>query len=198
MTTAALTTTPRVLADLVPVRAFHNAVTRDMTLVAGSAALIGLAAQVAVPVPGSPVPVTAQTFAVLLAGTALGAGRALAALALYIGMGAAGMPWFAEHTSGTGMPTFGYLIGMALAAVMAGALAQRGADRSPLRTAGVMLLGNAVIYAAGVTYLAHDLGISMSKAYEIGMQNYLIGDAFKIALAVGLLPAAWKLVNRGK
>ncbi|UGQ09759.1 biotin transporter BioY [Yinghuangia sp. ASG 101] len=185
-----------VLADLVPARAFRGARARDAALVVGAAGFVGLAAQLSVPVPGSPVPVTGQTFAVLLAGTALGAWRGLAAMALYLAAGAAGTPWFAEGSSGTGMPTFGYLIGFLAAAALAGALARRGADRSPLRTAAVMVLGNAVIYAAGLAYLAHDLGIGLSRAYEIGMRDYLFGDALKIALAMGLLPAAWKLADR--
>lgn len=185
-----------VLADLVPAHVFRGALVRDAALVAGAAGFVGLAAQLSVHVPGSPVPVTGQTFAVLLAGTALGAWRGLAAMALYLAAGAAGMPWFAEGTSGTGMPTLGYILGFVLAAGLAGALAQRGADRGPLRTAGIMLLGNAVIYAAGLSYLAHDLGISLERAYEIGMEKYLPGDAIKIALAMGLLPAAWRLVGR--
>jgi biotin transport system substrate-specific component len=185
-----------VLADLVPARPFRGALARDAALVAGAAALVGLAAQVSVPVPGSPVPVTGQTFAVLLAGTALGAWRGLAAMALYLAAGAAGMPWFAEGESGTGMPTLGYVIGFVLAAALAGGLARRGADRGPLRTAGIMLLGNAVIYAAGLAYLAHDLGIGLERAYEIGMRDYLLGDAVKIVLAMGLLPAAWKIAGR--
>ncbi|GAA4970492.1 biotin transporter BioY [Uniformispora flossi] len=185
-----------VLADLVPARVFRGARVRDAALVVGAAGFVGLAAQVSVAVPGSPVPVTGQTFAVLLAGTALGAWRGLAAMALYLAAGAAGMPWFAEGTSGTGMPTLGYVLGFVLAAPLAGALARRGADRGPLRTAGIMLLGNAVIYAVGLAYLAHDLGIGLDKAYEIGMKNYLLGDALKIALAMGLLPAAWKLAGR--
>lgn len=185
-----------VLADLVPARVFRGARVRDAALVVGAAGFVGLAAQVSVAVPGSPVPVTGQTVAVLLAGTALGAWRGLAAMALYLAAGAAGMPWFAEGTSGTGMPTLGYVLGFVLAAPLAGALARRGADRGPLRTAGIMLLGNAVIYAVGLAYLAHDLGIGLDKAYEIGMKNYLLGDALKIALAMGLLPAAWKLAGR--
>lgn len=196
MSTALPGTSLPVLADLVPARAFRGATVRDAALVVGAAGFVGLAAQLSVPVPGSPVPVTGQTFAVLLAGTALGAWRGVAAMALYLAAGAAGMPWFAEGTSGTGMPTLGYVMGFVLAAGLAGALARRGADRGPLGTAAVMLAGNAVIYAVGLSYLAHDLGISLSQAYEIGMEKYLLGDGLKIALAMGLLPAAWRLAGR--
>ncbi|MFJ9668164.1 biotin transporter BioY [Streptomyces sp. NPDC101219] len=194
MSTAAAATTARpglVLADLLPASRVRNA-----TLVLGGAALTGLAAQIAVPVPGSPVPVTGQTFAALLVGTALGARRGVLSLALYALAGMAGVPWFAEGTSGFGMPSFGYILGMVLAAALVGALARRGADRSVLRTAGSMLLGSAVIYAVGVPYLALATGMSASAAIAAGLTPFLIGDALKAALAMGLLPTAWKFVDK--
>ncbi|MBM7088325.1 biotin transporter BioY [Streptomyces sp. NPDC012461] len=193
MSTAAATTARPglVLADLLPASRVRNA-----TLVLGGAALTGLAAQIAVPIPGSPVPVTGQTFAALLVGTALGARRGVLSLALYALAGMAGVPWFAEGASGIGMPSFGYILGMVLAAALVGALARRGADRSVLRTAGSMLLGSAVIYAVGVPYLALATGMSASAAIAAGLTPFLIGDALKAALAMGLLPAAWKLVDK--
>ncbi|MGW1538869.1 biotin transporter BioY [Streptomyces sp. NPDC002309] len=181
----------QVLADLLPASRV-----RDVALVVGGAVLTGLAAQLAVPVPGSPVPVTGQTFAALLVGTALGAGRGFLSLALYGLAGVAGMPWFAEAGSGAAAPSFGYVIGLLLAATAVGALARRGADRSPWRTAGVMLLGEAIIYAVGVPYLALATGMSASAAIAAGLTPFLIGDALKAALAMGLLPAAWKLLDR--
>ncbi|MBD9733616.1 biotin transporter BioY [Streptomyces sp. H28] len=193
MSTAAATTARPglVLADLLPASRVRNA-----TLVLGGAALTGLAAQIAVPVPGSPVPVTGQTFAALLVGTALGARRGVLSLALYALAGMAGVPWFAEGTSGLGMPSFGYILGMVLAAAVVGALARRGADRSVLRTAGSMLLGSAVIYAVGVPYLALATGMSASAAIAAGLTPFLIGDALKAALAMGLLPTAWKFADK--
>lgn len=180
-----------VLADLVPASRV-----RDVALVVGGAALTGIAAQLAVPVPGSPVPVTGQTFAALLVGTALGARRGLFALALYAMAGAAGVPWFAEGGSGIGMPSFGYVLGMLLAAVLVGSLARRGGDRSAWRMAGTMLLGSAVIYAVGVPYLALATGMSASAAIAAGLTPFLIGDALKAALAMGVLPTAWRFVNK--
>ncbi|MFD3732506.1 biotin transporter BioY [Streptomyces sp. NPDC058632] len=180
-----------VLADLVPASRV-----RDVALVVGGAALTGIAAQLAVPVPGSPVPVTGQTFAALLVGTTLGARRGLFALALYAMAGAAGVPWFAEGRSGIGMPSFGYVLGMLLAAVVVGSLARRGADRSAWRMAGTMLLGSAVIYAVGVPYLALATGMSASAAVAAGLTPFLIGDALKAALAMGVLPTAWRFVNK--
>jgi biotin transport system substrate-specific component len=181
----------QVLADLIP-----SSRVRDIALVVGGAALTGLAAQIAVPVPGSPVPVTGQTFAALLVGTTLGAGRGFLSLALYAIAGVAGVPWFAQGGSGAAAPSFGYVLGMLLASTVVGALARRGADRTMLRTAGAMLLGEAIIYAVGVPYLALSLDMSASAAIAAGLTPFLFGDALKAALAMGLLPTAWKLVKR--
>ncbi|MER5577375.1 biotin transporter BioY [Streptomyces massasporeus] len=192
MSTAAATParTGQVLADLLPASRV-----RDAALVLGGAALTGLAAQISVPVPGSPVPVTGQTFAALLVGTSLGAGRGFLALALYAVAGIAGVPWFAQGTSGVA-PSFGYILGMILASTVVGALARRGADRSVLRTAGAMLVGEAIIYAVGVPYLAFATGMSATAAIAAGLTPFLIGDALKAALAMGVLPTAWKFANK--
>ncbi|MFE7399556.1 biotin transporter BioY [Streptomyces sp. NPDC057557] len=186
--------TGAVLADLLPAARHRYAV--DTALVLGGAALTGIAAQIAVPVPGSPVPVTGQTFAALLVGTALGARRGFLSLAVYALVGMAGMPWFSEGTSGAGFPSFGYVLGMLLAATVVGGLARRGGDRSVLRTAGTMVVGSAIIYAVGVPYLALATGMSASAAIAAGLVPFLLGDALKAALAMGALPASWKLIGR--
>ncbi|WP_077192435.1 biotin transporter BioY [Streptomyces lydicus] len=184
-----------VLADLLPAATASRARVRDAALVVGGAALTGLAAQIAVPVPGSPVPVTGQTFATLLVGASLGAGRGLLSLALYALAGLAGLPWFAGATSGAGA-TFGYIVGMLLAAGLVGALARRGGDRGVLRTAATMAAGTAVIYGVGVPYLALSMHMSLGQAAAVGLVPFLIGDALKAALAMGALPTAWKLAGR--
>jgi biotin transport system substrate-specific component len=192
MSTAATAARPgTVLADLLPWPASR---TRDAALVLGGAALTGLAAQLSVPVPGSPVPVTGQTFDALLVGTALGARRGFLALAVYAVAGVAGVPWFAEGASGAAMPSFGYIVGMMLAAAAVGALARRGADRSPWRMAGVMALGSAITYAVGVPYLALALHLPLGQAVAIGLVPYLVGDALKAALAMAAVPATWRLL----
>ncbi|MEU6080803.1 biotin transporter BioY [Streptomyces sp. NPDC047108] len=194
MSTAAATSRPgTVLADLLPATTAARARVRDAALVVGGAALTGLAAQISVPVPGSPVPVTGQTFAALLVGASLGAGRGFLSLALYTLAGMAGMPWFA---GGAGSASFGYVLGMLLAATVVGALARRGGDRGVLRTAGTMVLGSAIIYAVGVPYLALAAHLSASEAVAAGLVPFLIGDAVKAALAMGALPAVWKLAGR--
>ncbi|GAA2661563.1 biotin transporter BioY [Streptomyces lunalinharesii] len=197
MSTAAPTLLPgAVLADLLPAATATRARVRDAALVAGGAVITGIAAQIAVPVPGSPVPVTAQTFAPLLVGTSLGARRGLLSLALYALLGMAGVPWFAGGASGAGGATFGYVLGMLLAATAVGALARRGGDRGVLRTAATMVAGNAVIYAIGVPYLALSTGMPFGRAVAVGMVPFLIGDAVKIALAMGAVPTACALAGR--
>ncbi|WP_329457878.1 biotin transporter BioY [Streptomyces sp. NBC_01497] len=180
-----------VLADLIPATR-----TRDIALVAGGAVLTGLAAQLSVAVPGSPVPVTGQTFAALLVGSALGARRGFLSLALYTVLGLAGLPWFSGGTSGAGGASFGYVLGMLAASAVVGALARRGGDRSVPRTAATMVIGSAVVYAIGVPYLALSTGMSAGAAIAAGLVPFLIGDAIKAALAMGALPASWKLADR--
>ncbi|WP_066951538.1 biotin transporter BioY [Streptomyces lushanensis] len=190
-TAAAAPRTGAVLADLLPATR-----ARDIALVLGGAVLTGLAAQLSVPVPGSPVPVTGQTFAALLVGTSLGARRGFLSLAVYALVGSAGMPWFSAGSSGPGGASFGYVLGMLLAAAAVGALARRGGDRSVLRTAGTMVAGSVIIYAVGVPYLAVHTGMSPGAAISAGLVPFLLGDALKAALAMGALPAAWKLAGR--
>ncbi|MGP4111643.1 biotin transporter BioY [Streptomyces sp. 4N509B] len=194
--TAAAARPRAVLADLLPAATAPRARARDLALVVGGAALTGAAAQFSVPVPGSPVPVTGQTFAALLVGVSLGPARALLSLLLYALAGMAGTPWFADGESGYGMPSFGYVIGMTLAAALVGALARRGGDRTVLRTVGTMAAGTAVIYAVGVPYLALAADLTAAQAVDAGLTPFLLGDALKAALAMGALPVAWRLVGR--
>ncbi|GAA1283770.1 biotin transporter BioY [Saccharothrix xinjiangensis] len=179
-----------VLADLVP-----GALARDIALVVAGAGLTGLAAQVVLPVPGSPVPITGQTFAALLVGAALGWRRGGVSMALYLVAGVAGVPWFQGGASGT-PASLGYVVGFVLAGALVGHLAARGGDRTPLRTAGTMALGNLAIYACGVPWLMAATGVGFGKALQLGVTPFLLGDALKVALAAGLLPAAWLLVKR--
>jgi biotin transport system substrate-specific component len=182
---------PAVLADLVP-----GALVRDAALVVGGAVLTGLAAQVVVPVPGSPVPITGQTFGALLVGASLGWRRGALSMLLYVVAGMAGVPWFQGGQSGWLGATGGYLVGFAVAATLVGLLAGRGGDRTPLRTIGTMVLGNIVIYAVGVPWLMASTGFDLATALDRGVLPFLLGDGLKILLAAGLLPGAWALANR--
>lgn len=193
MSTAAAAPTRIVLADLIP-----GALVRDVTLVAAGAGLTGLAAQVSIVTPLSPVPFTLQTLSVLVVGAALGSVRGVLSMLLYLAAGVAGMPWFADHASGWGGPSFGYILGFIAAAGLVGALAKRGADRHVVTTVLLMVAGSLVIYLIGTTWLALDLQphLSAYEAFKLGVQPFLATDAIKIALAALAFPAAWKLARR--
>jgi biotin transport system substrate-specific component len=178
---------PRVLADVVP-----QSLVRNLVLIVGGAAFVGLSAQIAIPLPFTPVPLTLQTFAVLLAGAALGSVRGVLSMALYAVAGIVGVPWFAEGSSGFSAPSFGYILGFIAAAFIVGRIAEHGATRTVARTAGLMVVGNLVIYAVGVTWLKVALGVDWATAISLGLTPFLIGDAIKIAAAAGLLPLTWR------
>lgn len=182
---------PLVLADLI-----SGTWVRDALLVAGAAGFVGLLAQISIHLSFTPVPVTGQTLGVLLAGTALGWRRGAAAMALYAAAGVAGVPWFADHSSGYVGASFGYILGFILCAVLCGFLAERGADRAVLKSVPAMVAGEVVMYAVGVAWLAVDLHVGAGKAIALGLTPFLAGDAIKAAIAAGLLPAVWKLAAR--
>jgi biotin transport system substrate-specific component len=184
---------PLVLADFIP-----TARARDTALVIGGAGFVGLAAQVSVAMPGTPVPVSGQTFAALLTGAVLGWRRAGASLGLYLVGGVAGVPWYAGHRAGWGGASFGYVIGFVLAASVVGYLAARGGDRTPARTVATMSIGTVLVYMIGVPWLMANLDVSLGEAIGLGVRPFLLGDAVKVLLAAGLLPGAWHLLGRLK
>ena len=172
----------------------------DAALVVGGSLFIALLAQVSIRLPFTPVPITGQTLGVLLVGTAYGWARAGLTLSLYLAEIAVGLPFAAEGEAGVerltlATPSGGYLWGFLAAATLCGWLANRGWDRSLGSSLGIMLLGNIVIYAFGIPWLAASLGISIAEALELGLYPFVIGDILKLLLAAGLLPAAWRLVG---
>lgn len=188
---AITTPAPRVLADVVA-----RSWVANLVLVLGGSAFVGISAQVVIPLPFTPVPLTLQTFAVLLVGAALGTWRGVASMVVYAAVGVAGVPWFSGGSSGWGGASFGYILGFIVAAGVVGQLAERGATLTAVRTAGLMVVGNVVIYAIGVTYLKFAIDVSWASALALGVAPFLIGDALKIALAAGLLPGTWRLLAR--
>ena len=184
---AMATPAPRVLADF----ASRTAIAQ-IALVVGGAAFVGIAAQIAIPLPFTPVPLTLQTFAVLLVGASLGSLRGALSMVVYLIAGMVGVPWFAEGSSGFSSASFGYILGFIVAAFIVGRLAERGASTTALRSAGLMVVGNIAIYAVGVTWLKFAIDVDWATAMSLGVVPFLIGDAVKIALAAGLLPLAWK------
>jgi biotin transport system substrate-specific component len=180
---------------------------RHLALIVAGALLIALSANISIPVPGSPVPVSGQTFAVLLVGGALGYRRGMLATLLYLGLGLL-LPVYAEHRSGIAIigtiaegrlvlgATGGYLLAFVLAAALVGRLAELGWDRHIGGALGAMLLGNLVIYAIGVPWLMAATHKDVGWAVANGLTPFLIGDALKLLLAAGLFPVAWWVVGR--
>lgn len=174
---------------------------RNVALVMGAAALTALAAQVSIPVPGSPVPVTLQTFAVLVTAASLGAVRGALGQLLYLAVGALGMPVFSNATGGVHAlfgATGGYLLGFVVAGYVVGALSERGADRKVVSTVLAYVAGSALIYGLGVTVLALSTGQSMGWAVQHGLVPFLVGDGLKALAAAGTLPLAWRVVRGRK
>lgn len=184
------------LADLLP-----RTRARTMALIVGFALLTAAAAQVTIPLPWTPVPVTGQTFAVLLAGATLGWRAGGASQLLYVALGAVGLPFYADGASGwqvaTGA-TGGYLVGFVLAAALVGLLAEHRQDRTVLTSIPAMLAGTALIYLLGVTWLAFVLDADATTALTNGLLPFVIGDAVKLVAAGLLLPAAWRLAGRSQ
>jgi biotin transport system substrate-specific component len=190
------------IADfLVPIRVGErvNARVRDVALVVAGALLIYLTARIAIPVPGSPVPITGQTFGVLLVGGALGFRRGLIGVALYVLLGVIGLPFFAEGRGGISViwgATGGYLVGFVVAGALVGRLAELGWDRKIGGALGAMLLGSAVIYAIGLPWLGVVTGAPPAETIAQGLTPFLFGDVLKLVLAAVLFPVAWWVVGR--
>jgi len=187
------------LAPTLTTRLFPRAANwlRDLLLILAGSLFVALCAQVKIPLSFSPVPITGQTFAVLLVGAALGSKRGAAALIAYVIEGALGLPFFAGGAGGLSVlvgATAGYLIGFVVAAYVIGALAERGLERSVRTSIIPFLVGTVIIYLFGVTWLGIFLH-SLSKAILGGLLPFLIGDAIKLIAASLALPAAWKLVK---
>lgn len=164
----------------------------DLALIVGGSLLLAFSAQLAV---GFPVPITGQTFAVLMLAALLGPRRGSLCVLAYIAEGAAGLPVFAQAKFGIPAllgPTGGYIIGFVPAAFLVGFLARRGWDRRIGTTVLAMVLGNLVIYAFGLLWLSVLIGPGRSVA--TGVLPFIPGDIIKIALAAAILPAAWKFL----
>jgi biotin transport system substrate-specific component len=175
-------------------RVLPRTVVGDIALVVGGALLTALSAQIQIPM--YPVPMTLQTFAVLLIAAAMGPVRALTSMSLYISMGAFGLPVFAGAKALSAvLPTAGYLVGFLVAGVVVGMLASRGFAKKPLNVAMSFAIGSVTIYLFGAGWLILGLGLTLEQALIAGVIPFLIGDAVKAVAAAALLPAAWKLIR---
>jgi biotin transport system substrate-specific component len=182
-----------VLADVVPAARF-----RDVVLVLAGAALTALLAQVSIPMPPSPVPITGQTLAVVLVGASLGSRRGAAALGLYVLAGMA-LPVYAEGKSGSSVlfgATGGYLVGFVLAAFAIGWIAERGGDRRVVSAVLAGLVGQLLVFGIGVPWLKVSAGMDWGTAIHDGFAIFIVGGIVKALIAGVALPSAWRLARR--
>jgi len=193
MSTRALTIPSVVIGRIV-----RGRVAADMLLVVGASALIAIAAQVAIPLPFTPVPMTLQPLAVLFVGAALGSKRGAAAAALYLLEGVSGLPVFAQGHGGAmwlAAATAGYLWSYPVAAWVAGFVSERGWGSTAVRAISGMLLALGVIYLGGWSWLAWLT--DARTAFAAGVAPFVLADIVKVAIGAALLPKAQQLVSRG-
>ena len=175
----------------------------QVLFVAAGVAFISLLAQIAIPVPGSPVPVTGQTLAVLLIGTTYGARLGVLTFATYLLAGIAGAPIFAPSATSANHgidrligATGGYLVGMLIASLVLGYLADRKADQKFRTSFPALLLGDAIIFTFGLLWLQQTLDLSWSKTIAAGFTPFILGEALKIAISATSLPLVWRRISR--
>ena len=170
----------------------------DVLLVVAGAGLVSLAAQIEIPLGFTPVPISGQTFAVLLVGASLGPLLGAMSLLLYLGVGLVGAPVYSGGEGGWEVfhgATGGYLVGFVAAAVLTGWLAERRWDRRFNSAVAAMLSGSVVIYLFGLPWLAREIGTGLEGTLEAGLYPFVVGDLIKLYLAGMLLPGAWRLVK---
>jgi biotin transport system substrate-specific component len=180
-------------------RVIPRSAINDVALILSGAVFTAYTAQLVIPM--WPVPMTAQTLAVLLVGSVLGATRGAISLIIYFSMGAVGLPVFSAATSLSFGPTFGYLVGFIAAAAVVGYLSQRGWHKSVAGVLGSFAIANSVIYLFGLPWLAFALG-SLGAANDLasvaaaGLAPFILGDVIKMTVAAALLPLAWKFLGK--
>ncbi len=182
-----------VLADYVPGTRVRNAV-----LICAGALLTVLGAQISIPIPPSPVPVTGQTLAVVIAGTALGMRRGMLSQLLYLCLGLL-LPVYADGGQGTEVlfgATGGYIVGFVLAAGLVGWFAEQGFDRKPVYAFAGFVAGQLAIFGIGVPWLHAATDLSWSTAIHEGFTIFIIGGLIKAAVAGLTVPAAWRFVRK--
>jgi biotin transport system substrate-specific component len=179
-----------------------NALTEALFVV-GGIGFISLLAQISLPVPGSPVPVTGQTLAVLLIGTTYGARLGLITFASYLLAGIAGAPIFAPSATSANHgldrivgATGGYLVGMLVASFVLGYLADRKADQKFKTSFPALLFGDLIIFAFGLTWLHASLDMTWAATIKAGLTPFILGEALKIAITATSLPLVWRKISR--
>lgn len=200
------TTSPAVLVDLIAVPTVRSrAISRDAVLVVGFALFTALAAQITIHLGFTPVPMTGQTFAVLVSGSVLGWRRGALSQGVYWAMGLIGLPFYSGGdggwSAGTGT-TMGYLVGFILAAALIGYLSEMRGARNYASSFSAMAMGTVVIYIFGAGWLAHHMHIPIAtgdaNAIAYGVTPFLVGDLLKMLVAGAIAPTAWAILGRSK
>lgn len=181
----------RVLADLV-----GGTRVREAIVVLAGTALLAIAAQVQIPLPFTPVPVSLATLAVMLIAGSAGLGRAAASTGLYAALGVAGLPIFAAGRAGWAIPSLGYILGYILAAALIGWVAQRALGRSLWALLAAGALASGLVYAAGLAWLVPFAGMSLAEGLSVGVLPFLVGDALKIALFAGVMLLGYRALDK--
>ena len=195
MSSVTLTTGRSTLVD----RLFARSIATDSILIIAGVALTAALAQVSIPL--WPVPITGQTLAVLLVGSALGAVRGTISMALYAVLGIVGLPIFSAASSGWGViagPTGGYIVGFIFAAWLTGWAAQRTWDRRFVGAGVSFLSGSAVVFVIGLPWLAISLGLNLQQTLESGLYPFIVGGIIKAVIAAGVISTSWYFVDRSK
>ena len=183
-------------------RVIPRSVVTDMFLVVAGVLFTAAAAQLVIPI--WPVPITGQTLAVLLVGSALGAVRGAVSLAMYALVGLLGLPVFAPQDDGSHLtgfaalaaPSFGYIVGFILSAARVGWIAERAGDRKVLGAALSFLGGTVATFAIGLPWLAITLGLSLESTLQFGLYPFIVGGLIKAAIAAVLIPGVWAIIAR--
>ena len=176
----------------------RSTIATRVALVLGGTAFLAAMAQISIPIPGSPVPVTGQTLAVLLLGTAYGANLGLVTFATYLAIGIAGAPVFTQGTHGSSHlfgATGGYLVGMLLTSYLVGFLAGRKWDQKIATVIPTMILGNLLTFTVGLIWLHQYTHQNWAWTFSKGFTPFLLGEVIKIAIASTALPSVWRFVS---
>jgi biotin transport system substrate-specific component len=178
-----------------------KSISRSCVLVFGTSLLLAVSAQVAFPLPFSPVPITFQTLIALLSGAVLGSRLGALSVLVYLTEGVIGLPFFAKGGAGLAYlrgVTGGYLLGFVIAAFAVGVLVERGFGRKVSTAVIAMLIGNVILYSFGLSWLKMTLNITMSNALFLGLYPFILGDLYKIGIASILLPLIWNFFGKPK
>ena len=181
---------------LIPERSLSNRVV-NIAIIMGTSWIVAISAQITINLPFSPVPITGQTLAVLLAGLFLGKNLGAASFAAYLAQGAAGLPFFAGGKYGLATlfgPTGGYLFGFLAAAYIVGMLSELRYQRSLFQASSTIIVGNVIIYIFGLVWLARFVG--ESQVLQVGLYPFLIGDLLKILLGIVLVGGSSAFLSR--